>query len=306
MHQLVNGSHFSKVVGYFEWWYFHFATTAGFYSNIVLHETDIFGLKKSPYISMSFQFPHREPQYLRMTISDGSIAKGSEYLSQSDGFFRESASEVEIDITFSSEKTFEVVITKLAKSLMFNDCILYQEGDKRNYWRLQVPLGRFNGVLKIKGDKYPVEGVAYHDHQWGNISIQDFVSDWVWGHFSSKESSAVFFVIQTQESDLIERYVVVSPYSVQSSVNHGQVPHLVKLAKSSSPELWKSKPVVTFPFGTTLKTKVSPNILLRSRINEVHTGFMITYLRWTGDAILSSSNSFLYGITEYIRVRKET
>ncbi|KKS77878.1 MAG: hypothetical protein UV74_C0002G0006 [Candidatus Woesebacteria bacterium GW2011_GWB1_43_14] len=62
MHNLVNGSHFSEATGYFEWWYFHFASASGFVANIVLHETDIFGLRKSPYVSMSHQLPRREPR----------------------------------------------------------------------------------------------------------------------------------------------------------------------------------------------------------------------------------------------------
>jgi hypothetical protein len=305
MHQLVNGSHFGEVAGYFEWWYFHFASASGFAANIVLHETDIFGLRKSPYVSMSYQLPHREPQYLRMAIPDESITRSSEYLSQLEGLFAESDSNIEIRLSFPSGETFEVAITKLAEPLILNNCVLYHEGDKRSYWRLQVPFGRFNGILKAESGNFPIEGVVYHDHQWGNISIQDFVSDWVWGHFSSNESSAVFFAIQTKKGDLIERYAVVSPSSVQSSIVHGQVPHLEKLVNSGNPELWSGEPVVTFPFGATLRTRINPNALLRSRVNEAHGGFVATYLRWAGDAIVSPPNSFHYGITEYIRIRKE-
>ncbi len=307
MHQLVNGSHFSEVDGYFEWWYFHFASADGFVANIVLHETDIFGLRKSPYVSMSYQLPRREPQYLRMAVSDGGITRSSEYLhlSEINRKISEDNTRILIHLIFPSGEIFDVVITKQAKPLILNECVLYQEGDKQSYWRLQVPFGRFNGDLKTDSGDYSVEGVIYHDHQWGNISIQDFVSDWVWGHFSSSKSSAVFFAIQTQKDDLIERYAIVSPNSVQSSTARGQVPHLEKLVGINNPELWSGEPVVSFPFGAILRTRVNPDALLRSRVNEVHAGFSTTYLRWAGDAIVSSSDSFHYGITEYIRIRKE-
>lgn len=305
MHQIVNGSHFSHEEGYFEWWYFHFASAGGFAANIVLHETDIFGLRKIPYVSMSYQLPRREPKYLRMAIPDGSIVRGSGFLSQSERLFEENDVGIEIRLGFPSGEVFEVAISKLTEPLVLNNCILYQDGDKRSYWRLQVPFGHFSGVLKTEEGNFPLEGVVYHDHQWGNISIQDFVSDWVWGHFSSSLSSAVFFAIQTQKGNLIERYAVVSPSGVQSSIVHGQVPHLTELARSNSPELWSGEPVVTFPFGTTLRTRIDPNTLLRSRVTEAHGDFITTYLRWAGDAIVSPPNSFHYGITEYIRIRKE-
>jgi hypothetical protein len=34
---------------YFEWFYFHFVTPDGIAVNMVLHETDIFRLKRDPY-----------------------------------------------------------------------------------------------------------------------------------------------------------------------------------------------------------------------------------------------------------------
>ena len=248
MHQLVNGSHYSELVGYFEWWYFHFASATGFTSNIVLHETDIFGLTKSPYVSMSFQLPHLESQHLRMEISPGSIERGSEYLFQSDGYLRESEREIRVQLAFPLGVSFKVVINKLAEPLTFNNCVLYQDDDKRSYWKLQVPFGRFSGVLTISGKEYPLEGVVYHDHQWGNIPIQGFVADWVWGNFSLNLGSATFFIILTQTGELIERYAVVTPQSVQASINHGKAPHLRELAQSNSPNLWQSEPVVVFPF----------------------------------------------------------
>lgn len=305
MHTLVNGSHFSHVENYFEWWYFHFASSNGFAANIVLHETDIFGLSRSPYVSMSYQTADSEPKYLRRAIPSESIVRGSELLSQTEGIFEENNDSIKIHLSFQSGETFDVVIAKLTEPLTLNNGVLYQEGDKRSYWGLQVPFGHFTGVLKTKEENYPAEGVVYHDHQWGNISIQDFVSDWVWGHFSSNETSAVFFAIQTQGGELIERYTVVLPSGVQSATIGGQVSHLKELAESDNPNLWSGEPVVTFPFGITLKTTVNPNSLLRARVNEVSQGFTSTYLRWVGDAIVSPSNRLHYGITEYIRIRRE-
>ena len=57
---------------YFEWFYFHFVTDDGVAINMVLHETDIFGLKQKPYLSLSVLIPGLEPIYLRTDL-DGAM-----------------------------------------------------------------------------------------------------------------------------------------------------------------------------------------------------------------------------------------
>lgn len=61
MQRLINGSHYDENdSGYYEWWYFHFVSESGFEASVVLHETDIFGLVKNPYISISCMLPDGE------------------------------------------------------------------------------------------------------------------------------------------------------------------------------------------------------------------------------------------------------
>jgi len=249
--------------------------------------------------------PVQKSQYLRIEIPPESIKRGSNYLSQSNGYFQESDKKILIKLAFPSEVYFEVVITKLADPLTLNNCVLHQSGDKGNYWKLQVPFGRFSGILTTLDDKYSLRGMVYHDHQWGNIPIQDFVSDWVWGHFSSELGSATFYAIQTQRGELIERYAVVTPQGIQTSLDQGETPHLRELVQNDFLNLWQNEPVIVFPFGATLKTKIGPNEILRSRINESHIGFFATYLRWLGNAQLSLVNGSLQGVTAYLRIRKE-
>ena len=78
---------------------------------------------------------------------------------------------------------------------MIQDGILYEERDtgRASHWVGQVPHATFTGILELDGVTHRLRGTAYQDHQWGTVLIQEFVSDWVWGHFSNDQVAVVFF-----------------------------------------------------------------------------------------------------------------
>jgi len=307
MNESANGSHYCGLTGYFEWWYFHFVTTGGLACNIVLHETDIFALVRSPYVSMSVHLPGYSPRYLRLCLPAGSIVAGTRYLnvSQEGCCIQEDKDEIRIRLLFPSGEEYRAVVKKLTRSLILNQNVLYQVGQNRSYWQPQVPFGSFDGTLNLpRGTRHTLNGSAYHDHQWGTVPIQSFVKDWVWGHFSSNASSALFFVIRTQTGELIERYSTASLRGQCGYTTGGEVSHLVNLASHTHPEHWAGHPRVVLPSGGVLRVDIDPCKLIRARVEEVHDGFSATYLRWRGVAKLSGSQDSHRGITEYIRIRR--
>src|SRR3989338_187228 len=185
---MLNGSHRQKAPGYFEWWYFHF-NADGFTANLILHETDIFGLSKEPYVSMGIQLSGIQPKYFRKTLGQGSINKNSLYLGVSDQSFLETEKGIIISLNFPSGEVFKAEINKVSQPLIINGGVLYEDASKKrqNLWVVNLPLGKFEGSFESEGIIHSFKGSVYHDHQWGDIPIQDFVSDWVWGHFGNQE-----------------------------------------------------------------------------------------------------------------------
>ncbi|KAF5989060.1 hypothetical protein FCOIX_96 [Fusarium coicis] len=54
--------------------------------------------------------------------------------------------------------------------------------DGRHFsWFVAVPGGRLTGEVKVNGTKAKVEGNAYHDHNWGNVSMETILDNWLWG-----------------------------------------------------------------------------------------------------------------------------
>lgn len=303
----MNGSHWSETPGYFEWWYFHFITNHGFAANLILHETDIFGLTKKPYASMGIQLLGTRSKYFKRILGQNSINRSSLYLSVSDQSFLETEKEFIVALTFSSGEIFRANIEKISQPLVLNDGILYENAltKQQNLWVVNMALGRFEGSFETDGVKHILQGSAYHDHQWGNVPIQDFVSDWVWGHFGNQEECLTYFVIKTQNGTRVQRFIKVDHSQIKRFTKGGSASYIDTLTSQERPETYEDKPSVVFPDNTSLSVKIAKAGLMRSRTDERYLDFYASYLRWTATGSYQDEKLHkLPGMTEYLRIRK--
>jgi hypothetical protein len=300
-----NASH--RLPAYFEWFYFHFVTDDGVALNMVLHETDIFGLKQKPYLSLSILLPGQEPCYLHCDLEDVEIGRERPFLQVGDGMISESAWAMCFDILFPDRGYFRGRITKLAPPLVIEDGILYQEPDtgRSSHWVVQIPHATFTGILQVDGVTQQLRGTAYQDHQWGTILIQEFVSDWVWGHFSNEETAVVFFQILTQRGQLIERVGMMNREG-RFTGTAVETSYLDTLFQTDRLDNFEGDVTVSFlNRRLQLGFAVSPANLMRSRLNEEHNQTTASYLRWSEAAtpLAGRGPQPLHGISEYIRIR---
>jgi len=309
MERIINGSHRNRNEGYYEWWYFHLLTDDGITANIVLHETDIFGHSKNPYISMSVCLPDNSHQYHRMKIANGSIAKNTLYLQIDDGSIVETEKSTDLSLSFPSGVILKGSILKLFQPLSIENGVLYEDKGKgkSSFWVIQIPYGILKGALTIDGKSYKVEAVVYQDHQWGNVPIQDFVSDWVWGNFGNQSCTVTFFEILTQEGVRVSRFARATKKGIDFSSGRNKVYYLDTLIKSDKPYIFEDDINVEFSLNGKIKFAIKPANLLRSRIDEDYREFRATYLRWTSIAnhTLNELSCDMRGITEYFRIRKQ-
>lgn len=288
---------------YVEWFYFHFACTDGMALNMVLHETGIFGLKTQPYLSLSIHWP-QQTLYRKRAIPSGAIAANTPYLHVGQQLFSEDEQRIIFDIPFDENTHFRGEIYKLAPPLVIEGGKLYHRtNDSRcSYWVVGVPHATFEAVLTLNGQKHVLTGFAYQDHQWGDILFQEWVSDWVWGHFSNAETAVLFFQILTQEGERIER---VARQTAEGWITNTclETNYVAQLQAHAQPEHYAA--TVTVPiFQEQIAFDVYPANLMRHRLNEPVEQHCASYLRWAATAhLLACGPSSLYGITEYIRLR---
>lgn len=56
-------------------------------------------------------------------------------------------------------------------------------GDLNHYfaWLPAIPYGRVEGEITCDGKVHQVSGAGYHDHNWGNIGLNEVMDHWYWG-----------------------------------------------------------------------------------------------------------------------------
>ena len=305
MTDLRNASH--RPPPFFEWLYFHFVTPDGAAMNLVLHETDILGQKTAPYLSMSILLPGQLPVYLRRELRMDMIAQEQSFLHVKEPLIVEDENGITFDIPFPGQGHFKGRITKLAPPLTFQDGILYRDiiTGRTSHWVVQVPHGSFTALLQLGDKVHHLSGMAYQDHQWGSTLLQESVADWVWGQFSNEHMAVLFFQILTQHGQMIERVAMLT--------NEGrfigtvlETNYLTTLFSDDKPSAF-TEPVSLSFLERRLRVEfdLSPDNLMRSRLDELHGQKMISYLRWSSQATYQGAcdRQPLYGISEYIRVR---
>ena len=54
-----------------------------------------------------------------------------------------------------------------------------------------MPQGKVSVELNISGKKEHLEGVGYHDHNWGDVAMPKLINHWYWGRAQAGDSSIV-------------------------------------------------------------------------------------------------------------------
>lgn len=183
--------------GAFEWWYFdaHFSdgTTA-----VVVFYTKPFTNRHSPL---------RPGVTITLTSSEGS--KRFLYAESSPEDFNASRETCHVQMgechvqgdlhTYTLHARAEDVVLDLTFT---GDVPAWRPGTGKNYydpaltryfgWLPAVPFGKVSGTLQEHGKSRPVSGEGYHDHNWGNVNLNQVLSHWYWGRARLGRFSLIF------------------------------------------------------------------------------------------------------------------
>lgn len=67
-------------------------------------------------------------------------------------------------------------------------------GDLNHFfgWLPAIPHGTVAGTLTYDGQTRAVKGTGYHDHNWGNVGLNDVMDHWYWGRAHIGEYTLIF------------------------------------------------------------------------------------------------------------------
>lgn len=278
----------------YEWWYLHFVTPSLGVS-MVFHQTDIFGHAKTPYMSLSYSTGDGRRAYHRANLSEDPLEVEAKLLIP--GVLVESESQIDLCATFDTAK-ITGTIEKLSCPIAVNKGLLFQDTDgTQSDWIVHVPHARFKGRLVDNGVETEIDAHAYFDHQFGSIPIQDFLREWVWGVYSNNEETHGFFRIVTNRNQIIDRGFACTSTRHECSTTIRE-DFLHQIASVAEPKNARFFPTIEIN-DVRLTPGLSPDSLVRERMNETHDTFIFDYLRWFG-----AESGGRVGFTEFMRIRR--
>ncbi|MEI7849126.1 MAG: lipocalin-like domain-containing protein [Chloroflexota bacterium] len=67
-------------------------------------------------------------------------------------------------------------------------------GDMQHYfgWLPAIPYGKVEGSIHYDGQTYHVQGSGYHDHNWGNVGLNEVMDHWYWGRAHLGEYTLIY------------------------------------------------------------------------------------------------------------------
>lgn len=69
----------------------------------------------------------------------------------------------------------------------------YDEKQTRYFgWLPSIPHGTVEGYVTYDGKIRQVKGTCYHDHNWGNVGLNDVLSHWYWGRAHLGDITLIF------------------------------------------------------------------------------------------------------------------
>lgn len=289
----------------FGWYYFQFVTPSGTMINSIAHETDMFGTDSRPYISTSIieNANAGDPQvhYFNRHLQEFPEHENADELIIPD-IILEKSGKYDFEFKYPDEFVFRGTINPVFASSPAKT--IFEDGTGRRFnWKSIVPHGEFSGELVRENQVYPIDGLAYVDRNWGEVRIQEFVKDWVWGSFSDGSSSITFYDIMSRNGTRFGEILTTTQNGTVSS--RLTESHLNAFSNLGNPHLLTRNLTIG---GETVSMNlgVSPKKIMRNWNNRDFGEFYASYSRWATQSRVDfgGNNSEMFGITEHLRVRR--
>jgi hypothetical protein len=182
--------------GGYEWWYFDSHLQDGsslvivFYTKPQLNP----GGELAPFASLDLTRPGQSPIRLEAHVSPDAFSASPDRCDVRIGgnTFRGDLRDYEIhfshdDVAVDVKLTGQVPSWRPRSGHMF-----FGEHDEHLFaWLVAVPQGEVSADLNIRGKKEHLQGVGYHDHNWGDVSMAKLINHWYWGRAQAGDYSIV-------------------------------------------------------------------------------------------------------------------
>lgn len=264
--------------------------------NIVIHQTDIFGINNKPYISISY---FDKQQTIYKTESKSLAPEEIAYLNH-----RTDSPDTKYKLNLQIENIVIRGDLVVSATNIRRDPSLIKTADKANFWQVTIAYGTFSGTIKIEDENIKIRAIVYADHQWGNLLIQDSIKQWLWGHFCNSKTVLILHMVQDSNQN-----ITGGIYNIalgRNKIRHETIPNKVRenmFSLLSDSDLNYSAHIDLSP---ALSFNLSPNKCFRKRPTEIHDNFSADYFRWLTISEAKNDSEELNGVVDYLNIKRQT
>ena len=182
--------------GGYEWWYFDSHLHDGSSLVIVFYTKPLLNPdgELAPFASLELNRPGQPPIRVETHVSPDAFSARRDRCDVRIGenTFRGNLHEYEIHFSHDG-MTVDVKLTGQVPSWRPTSGHMYfGEHDEHFFaWLPAVPQGDVSVDLNIRGKKEHLQGVGYHDHNWGDVSMAKLINHWYWGRAQAGDYSIV-------------------------------------------------------------------------------------------------------------------
>lgn len=188
-----DGMHLYKTPDYYEWWYFdcHFdngyTCTAGFHLPFA-HNKPHF-----PALNMSIYTPAGEDITIIKPIDPKVCSASADQCDVKMGeyFARQEDKDTYHIYSKSKRGGMDLVFRRTLPGWKARE-LMYDNGTEKHGWLVPCPRAAVEGTLYVGDQAMPVKGTGYHDHNWGNVQMEDSFHRWFWGRLHHPEYSLIY------------------------------------------------------------------------------------------------------------------
>lgn len=197
-------NHFQERRHFFEWWYIDITSKDGSHIVVIFHAPVYTFTFLEPITEVYFYNPSGEKIEQKWCVEKHRAILKDEYgVAIGDSYFKGQYPHYEL---FLKNEDFELDLEfkSQTESWKFGTGLLFRD-DKTGRcfnWVVPVPRAAISGSLKIGNKSIEVDGVGYHDHNWGNLVLRDFFTWWYWGRIFTDRYTLVYANIKKKSGNI--------------------------------------------------------------------------------------------------------
>jgi hypothetical protein len=210
-----DGVHPLKTELYYEWWYCDFRFDNGWSAAVVYYYSDMTKKPRAPTVEMSIYDPGGKRYFEKTDVKTDEAAASEEKCDVRIGghrFWQEGntyrliveSSKVGADLTLQRETPAMFIPAEVNNP--------DSAASDKHFWCVSIPRGKASGKLVVEGKEISVQGVCYHDHNWGTGQPNLTCGGWVWGHFFDDTYSGFYALVYPVSSQPFTGFIYLAKH----------------------------------------------------------------------------------------------